>query len=107
MADTWVSRLHCSIRLQACTAGSQAVLKDHSSNGTYVNGTRVKAGETVCLQSGDKICLVRSMSPWAELGFTFLEGGLPAIALYTADAGGCAKHCATVSRLRYDLCLPH
>ena len=77
VADNRVSRLHCSIQLQACTeaeGGSQAVLEDHSSNGKYVNDTKVKPGEAVRLQSGDKIWLVRSISPWAQLGFTFWEG---------------------------------
>lgn len=77
VTDNRVSHLHCSIHLQASTeadSGYQAVLKDHSSNGTYVNDIRVKPGEAVCLQSGDKVALVRSMNPWAELGFIFKEG---------------------------------
>ena len=77
VADTRVSRLHCCIHLRASTeagAAGQAVLEDHSSNGTYVNDERVQQGHTVGLQSGDKVSLVRSVSPWVERCFTFWEG---------------------------------
>lgn len=78
VADTRVSRLHCTIRLQAPTGSSsgalQAVLQDHSSNGTYINEERVQAGQAVPLHSGSKVSLVRSVTPWVERGFTFWEG---------------------------------
>lgn len=79
VADTRVSRLHCCIHLRASTeagAVGQAVLEDHSSNGTYVNDERVQQGQAVGLQSGDRISLVRSVTPWVERCFTFWEGGL-------------------------------
>lgn len=78
VADTRVSRLHCTIRLQAPTDSSstalQVVLQDHSSNGTYVDDERVKAGQAVPLHSGSKVSLVRSVTPWVERCFTFWEG---------------------------------
>ena len=78
VADTRVSRLHCTIRLQAHTDSSstamQVVLQDHSSNGTYVDDERVKAGQAVPLHNGSKVSLVRSVTPWVERCFTFWEG---------------------------------
>ena len=78
VADTRVSRVHCCIHLRASSeagAAGQAVLEDRSSNGTYVNDERVQPGQSVGLQSGDKVSLVRSVSPWVERCFTFWEGG--------------------------------
>ena len=77
VTDTRVSRLHCTIRLEAprhCSTALQAVLEDHSSNGTYIDDERVKAGEAVPLRSGSKVSLVRSVTPWVERCFTFWEG---------------------------------
>ena len=78
VGDTRVSRLHCTIRLQAprglTTTPLQAVLQDHSSNGTYIDDERVKPGVAVALQSGSRVSLVRSVTPWLERGFTFWEG---------------------------------
>ena len=78
VCDTRVSRLHCTIRLEAppgSSAGLQAVLEDHSSNGTYINDEKVQKGEAVPLSSGSKVSLVRSVTPWVERCFTFWEGG--------------------------------
>ena len=77
VADTRVSRLHCCICLQAPTeagAKPRAVIEDHSSNGTYVNDVRMEQGEVVVLQPGDKVSLVRCVTPWLERYFTFWEG---------------------------------
>ena len=77
VADTRVSRLHCVIKLAAptdCAQALQAVLEDHSSNGTYVDDVKVKSGESVPLSSGCKVSLVRSVTPWVERCFTFWEG---------------------------------
>ena len=77
VSDTRVSRLHCVIKLAAPTDSStapQAVLEDHSSNGTYVDDVRVKQGEPMVLTSGSKVSLVRSVTPWVERCFTFWEG---------------------------------
>lgn len=81
VSDTRVSRLHCVIKLAAPTDSStapQAVLEDHSSNGTYVDDVRVKQGEPMVLSSGSKVSLVRSVTPWVERCFTFWEGTQPA-----------------------------
>lgn len=78
VGDTRVSRLHCTIRLQAPRGSAstplQAVLQDHSSNGTYIDDERVKPGVAVPLHSGSRVSLVRSVTPWVERGFTFWEG---------------------------------
>ncbi|DBA73902.1 TPA: hypothetical protein ACH3X2_009553 [Trebouxia sp. C0005] len=77
VSDTRVSRLHCVIKLAAPTDSSsspQAMLEDHSSNGTYVDDVRVKQGEPMVLTSGSKVSLVRSVTPWVERCFTFWEG---------------------------------
>lgn len=77
VSDTRVSRLHCVIKLAAPTDSStapQAMLEDHSSNGTYVDDVRVKQGEPMVLSSGSKVSLVRSVTPWVERCFTFWEG---------------------------------
>jgi hypothetical protein len=77
VSDTRVSRLHCVIKLAAPTDSStapQAMLEDHSSNGTYVDDVRVKQGEPMALTSGSKVSLVRSVTPWVERCFTFWEG---------------------------------
>jgi len=77
LSDTRVSRLHCIIKLAAPTDSStapQAMLEDHSSNGTYVDDVRVKQGEPMVLSSGSKVSLVRSVTPWVERCFTFWEG---------------------------------
>ena len=79
VSDTRVSRLHCVIKLEAPTDAStapQALLEDHSSNGTYVDDVRVRQGEAVVLSSGSKVSLVRSVTPWVERCFTFWEGML-------------------------------
>ncbi|KAL0025671.1 hypothetical protein WJX77_003216 [Trebouxia sp. C0004] len=77
VSDTRVSRLHCVIKLAAPTDTStapQAMLEDHSSNGTYVDDVRVEQGEPMVLTSGCKVSLVRSVTPWVERCFTFWEG---------------------------------
>ena len=81
VTDTRVSRLHCTIRLEAPSdvhTGLQAVLEDHSSNGTYIDDERVQRGQAVPLHSGSKVSLVRSVTPWVERCFTFWEGDLTA-----------------------------
>ena len=76
VTDRRVSRLHCCIRPQALAESAirmQVVIEDHSTNGTYVNGVRVQPGESVVMQSGDMVSLVRCVHPWVERCFTFWE----------------------------------
>lgn len=77
VADARVSRLHCCIRPQPLAEPRlklPVVIEDHSSNGTYVNGVRMQPGQSVVMQSGDKVSLVRCVHPWVERSFTFWEG---------------------------------
>ncbi|KAF6266719.1 hypothetical protein COO60DRAFT_10326 [Scenedesmus sp. NREL 46B-D3] len=76
VADGRVSRLHCVISLgHPGTDGSpQAVLEDCSSNGTFLNHTKLAKGESVSLVDGDRISLVLSVAPLVEQFFTFKSG---------------------------------
>jgi hypothetical protein len=59
--ESSMSRVHCTIRLD----GKFFLLIDNnSSNGTHVNGTRIKANEPVQLRDGDEIV----MGDMAKLG---------------------------------------
>ena len=62
-------RLHCS------------ALQDLSSNGTFLNGTRLGRGQAALLCDGDRVSLVLSVAPLAEQAFVFKNGeagvGLP------------------------------
>ena len=64
----------------ARTLGSQlpspplVTLQDFSSNGTFINGLKVGCGRTAMLADGDRLSLVLSVAPLAELAFTFHQG---------------------------------
>ena len=61
---------------QRDTGVLQPSLEDHSSNGTYVNGSLVGHNASAQLATGDRVSLVRSVTPLVELWFTFHTGGL-------------------------------
>ena len=66
-----VSRRHCEVGLDP----TGAWIIDRSSNGTYLNGERIRAGVEVRLQDGDRI--------------TFLDRlGVEALPTYTVEAHG-------------------
>ena len=68
--DGRVSRMHCLI-FKTTTAPT---LQDVSRNGTFLNTRKLSRGEKVCLQDGDRISLVLSVSPLSEQAFIFHEG---------------------------------
>ncbi|WIA29098.1 hypothetical protein OEZ86_011609 [Tetradesmus obliquus] len=75
VADGRVSRLHCIISLGNAADGSQqAMLEDCSSNGTFLNHTKLAKGESVPLVDGDRISLVLSVAPLVEQFFTYKSG---------------------------------
>lgn len=55
-----LSAKHCEFKVDPVTL--RVSLRDTSTNGTFVNGTRVAKGEVVELQSGDKVSLTRPTS---------------------------------------------
>lgn len=64
------------LQAQRDTGVLQPSLEDHSSNGTYVNGSLVGHDASTQLASGDRVSLVRSVTPLVELWFTFHTGVL-------------------------------
>lgn len=52
-----ISARHCELAVDAVTL--QLTVKDISTNGTYVNGTRLEKGVVVVLGSGDSLSLTR------------------------------------------------
>jgi hypothetical protein len=52
--ESSMSRIHCSIRLDGKFF---ALVDNNSSNGTHVNGTRIKANDPVQLRDGDEIVM--------------------------------------------------
>lgn len=87
--DTRVSSLHCVIRrhLRPHTGQLGALLEDHSSNGTFVNGQRLEPGQGVWLEDGDRVSLVLSVSPLAEQYFIFKQGCPDAVLVEGSCAG--------------------
>lgn len=45
--------------------------QDESSNGTFLNGSKLGRGGRAALKDGDKVSLVLSVAPLAELAFIF------------------------------------
>mmetsp|Transcript_10088 Transcript_10088/g.28969 ORF Transcript_10088/g.28969 Transcript_10088/m.28969 type:complete len:837 (-) Transcript_10088:38-2548(-) len=76
VADGRVSRIHCAVRQDKGSHGPPlSWIEDWSSNGTYVNGTKIGAdGEPVALKDGDRISLVLSVAPLIEQFFIYHSG---------------------------------
>ena len=55
IADPHVSNIHCSIRYIAAT--NRYIIKDHSSNGTFVNGVRLQKDTAMEYPAGTLLCL--------------------------------------------------
>uniref|UniRef100_A0A6P7G6G0 Ovarian-specific serine/threonine-protein kinase Lok-like n=1 Tax=Diabrotica virgifera virgifera TaxID=50390 RepID=A0A6P7G6G0_DIAVI len=55
-----ISKEHFLIFKKPCS--TYAYLQDLSKNGTYVNGTKVERGKSVCLRTGDKIAIGQRMN---------------------------------------------
>jgi hypothetical protein len=74
-----VSGAHCSLFLRnvltsETTSEEYAYVEDNSSNGTFVNGSKMKRGERKMLTTGDEISLLhKSISGAAELSFVFVD----------------------------------
>lgn len=66
------------------------ILKDCSSNGTFVNGEKVGKGRTAGLKHGDRISLVLSVAPLVEQYFTYWAGTPPNPEIKNQD--GDSKH---------------
>ena len=54
LGNSNVSRLHATMLYRQ---GTYFILDEHSTNGTYVNGIRLRGEEEVCLKHGDTIRL--------------------------------------------------
>eukprot|EP01023_Acetabularia_acetabulum_P056379 TRINITY_DN6547_c0_g2_i4.p1 TRINITY_DN6547_c0_g2~~TRINITY_DN6547_c0_g2_i4.p1 ORF type:complete len:1050 (-),score=222.74 TRINITY_DN6547_c0_g2_i4:360-3509(-) len=84
--DTRISRIHCTITRETNNSTKSSsvnkrdglddgdvrvMLRDFSSNGTFLNNEQIN---TVELKCGDKISLVMSMAPMADHFYTFYNG---------------------------------
>eukprot|EP01025_Chloroclados_australasicus_P056679 TRINITY_DN7050_c0_g1_i5.p1 TRINITY_DN7050_c0_g1~~TRINITY_DN7050_c0_g1_i5.p1 ORF type:complete len:994 (-),score=156.00 TRINITY_DN7050_c0_g1_i5:384-3365(-) len=91
--DTRISRIHCTITReninkltytdiskahQQFSDDTYVVLRDYSSNGTFLNNQQLaqKGEKGVCLKSGDRVSLVMSVAPMAE-HFYIYHSGVP------------------------------
>ena len=72
----WKTYILLLLQPQRDTGVLQPLLEDHSSNGTYVNGSLVGHNASAQLAAGDRVSLVRSVTPLVELWFTFHTGVL-------------------------------
>lgn len=55
ISDQHISNIHCSIRYNA--ANNSYIIKDHSSNGTFVNGVRLQKDMAMEYPAGTLLCL--------------------------------------------------
>lgn len=75
VADGRVSRMHCLLTIQP--TNRTVILKDLSSNGTFINSHKLHRGGEVTLRDGDRVALVLSVAPLAEVGYIFHSGAPP------------------------------
>eukprot|EP00743_Colponemidia_sp_Colp-15_P003926 GILK01004235.1.p1 GENE.GILK01004235.1~~GILK01004235.1.p1 ORF type:complete len:509 (+),score=97.03 GILK01004235.1:43-1527(+) len=58
LTDPRVSGFHCCVRRETQDGGVTYTLEDLSSNGTFLNGTKVGRGKKVCIRAGDEIMIL-------------------------------------------------
>ena len=75
-----MSRVHCSIRLEGKFF---TLLDNNSSNGTHVNGERIKPNDPVQLRDGDEIVMGDMAKLGVKLIFPIFFCILPSLFLVT------------------------
>eukprot|EP00210_Caulerpa_lentillifera_P004653 g4438.t1 len=75
VADGRVSRIHCTIVQKMNASKLASFVEDCSSNGTFLNDTKIERGCQILLKDNDKISLVRSVAPMTEHYFIYHQGG--------------------------------
>ncbi|PNH06810.1 hypothetical protein TSOC_006795 [Tetrabaena socialis] len=73
--DDRVSRLHATLAVQweAGRCPPLVTIEDHSRNGTFLNGVPLPPGRPIVLSNGDRISLVLSVNPLAEVTYKYEE----------------------------------
>ncbi|GLI62552.1 hypothetical protein VaNZ11_005219 [Volvox africanus] len=88
--DERVSRMHASIRAhwEPNRWRPLVSMEDYSRNGTFLNGVPLRPGHSIALSSGDRISLVLSVNPLAEVSYKYEEASLVALIAVDRSSSG-------------------
>ena len=77
---------HCKVSLDKATGAFH--ITDLSTNGTFINGSKIDKGEPTIVQTGDKVYFLNDEAENTKVGFIFIQKYQPvAIAKPEAEVG--------------------